>query len=82
MHCDNLEDETGRGTGGKRRRKRERIYVYSRLTWGSPGGSAVKNLPGSQWTACNVGNTHSIHERGRSAGEGNSKSLQYSRLVG
>ena len=45
-------------------------------------GSAVKNLPGSQWTACNVGNTRSIPEWGRSAGEGNSKSLQYSRLVG
>ena len=41
---------------------------------GFPGGSVVKNLPAS------TGDVVSIHESGRSPGEGNGIPLQYSRL--
>ena len=44
------------------------------LQWGFTGVSVVKNLP------ANVGDTCSIPGLGRSPGEGNGKSLQYSYL--
>ena len=44
---------------------------------GFPGGSVVKNLPGSAGTA---GDDGSILGSGRSAGEGNGNPLKYSCL--
>ena len=49
------------------------------IYWAS-GGSVVKNLPAMQETACNSGDVDSILESGRSPGEENSYSLQYSCL--
>ena len=49
------------------------------IYWAS-GGSVVKNLPAMQETACNSGDVDSIPESGRSPGEGNGYSLQYSCL--
>ena len=43
--------------------------------WGFPSGSAIKDLP------ANIGEAGSIPELGRSLGEGNGNSLQYSCLV-
>ena len=42
--------------------------------WGFPGGSEGKD------SACNAGNPGSIPGLGRSPGEGNGNSLQYSHL--
>ena len=53
------------------------IYIYSCVyihTWGFPDGSVVKNLP------ANAGDPGSIPGAGRSPGEGNGSSLQYSCL--
>ena len=47
------------------------------LFWGFPGGSVVKNLPAN---AEALGDTGLIPGWGRSPGEGNGKSLQYSCL--
>ena len=44
------------------------------VLWGFPGGSVGKNLP------LNAGDPGSIPGLGRSPGEGNSHSLQYSDL--
>ena len=47
---------------------------------GSPGGSAVKNLPVIQETAYNAGDIDSFPGSGRSPGEGNGNPLQDSCL--
>ena len=47
------------------------LYAY---VWGFPGGSVVKNL------SANAGNVGLIPGLGRSPGEGNGNSLQYSCL--
>ena len=47
---------------------------------GSPGGSAVKNLPVIQETSGNAGDIDSFPGSGRSPGEGNGNPLQYSCL--
>ena len=49
------------------------------IYWASRG-SAVKNLPARQETACNLGDVGSIPGSGRFPGEGNGYSLQYSCL--
>ena len=45
-----------------------------------PGGSAVKNLPTTQETACNAGDVGLIPGLGRSPGVGSGNPLQYSCL--
>ena len=50
------------------------IWVRAGAGLGFPGGTMEKNLP------ANAGETGSIPGSGRSPGEGNSKSLQYSYL--
>ena len=46
----------------------------SKKQWGFPGGSDGKE------SACNAGELGSIHRSGRSPGEGNGNSRQYSSL--
>ena len=53
---------------------------HNDLTFAFPSGSAVKNLPAMQETACYAGNVGSIPGSGRSPGEGNGNPLQYSCL--
>ena len=53
------------------------IYMFIKYAMGFPGGSVVKNLPGS---AGNRRDTGSIPGSGRSPGVGNGNLLQYSRL--
>ena len=50
------------------------LFLNYILSQGFPGGSVVKNLPGS------TGATVSIPESGRSLGEGNGNPLQYTYL--
>ena len=49
-------------------------HITHLLIWGFAGGSVVKNPP------ANAGDAGSIPELGRSPGEGNGNSLQYSCL--
>ena len=54
------------------------MNIISPILQGSSGGSAVKNPPAMQETACNAGDTGSIPGLGRCPGEENSKPVQYS----
>ena len=51
-----------------------RLYVWGTYVSGFPGGLVVKNPP------ANTGDLVSLHGSGRSRGEGNGNSLQYSCL--
>ena len=54
--------------------------ILFKLKLGSPGGSAVNNPPAMPETVCNTGDVGLIPGSGRSPGEGNGNTLQYSWL--
>ena len=56
------------------------IFLKDTYTQGFPGGLAVEHLPVMQETIYNTGDTCLVPELGRSPGEGNGNSLQYSCL--